>query len=219
MADIVRDLSRIPEHLSYLRRMRRSVDGPLRERVTVAKRALDGGGWWRQPMRLPARGAQRPSSQIAIGERVFVGRHAWINLTSADARLRLGDGVVIGNSFTVGCGASIDVGDGVMMSDRVTILDQLHDFRSWVAEAVAAGRDPVCDWGLTDAAPVAIGSGTWLGIGVVVLPGVTIGKGCAVGANAVVTRDLPDHSVAVGVPARIIGSAVQETRDPSVTQL
>ena len=199
MADIVRDLSRIPEHLSYLRRMRRSVDGPLRERVTVAKRALDGGGWWRQPMRLPARGAQRPSSQIAIGERVFVGRHAWINLTSAEARLRLGD--------------------GVLMSDRVTSLDQLHDFRSWVAEAVAAGRDPVCDWGLTDAAPVAIGSGTWLGIGVVVLPGVTIGKGCAVGANAVVTRDLPDHSVAVGVPARIIGSAVQETRDPSVTQL
>ena len=49
-----------------------------------------------------------------------------------------------------------------------------------------------------------IGDGSWLGYGSVVLPGVTIGRHVVVGANSVVTHDLPDYSVAVGVPARVI---------------
>jgi acetyltransferase-like isoleucine patch superfamily enzyme len=51
---------------------------------------------------------------------------------------------------------------------------------------------------------VKIGSGSWLGYGSVVLPGVTIGEHCVIGANSVVTRDVPSYSVAVGVPARVI---------------
>jgi acetyltransferase-like isoleucine patch superfamily enzyme len=51
---------------------------------------------------------------------------------------------------------------------------------------------------------VVIGDGSWLGYGAVVLPGVTIGKHCVIGANSVVTSDIPDFSVAVGVPARVI---------------
>ena len=197
----------------------RSVEGPRSERKKVAAMTKAGGGWWRQPMRLPARGDQRPSTQIEVGRNVFIGAESWINLTNRHARLVVGDGVVIGNSFTIGCGARIEIGAGVMMSDRVTLLDQLHDFRRWVAEALADGREPTCTWDLTEAEPVVIGSGTWLGIGVVVLPGVTIGKGCAVGANAVVTKDLPDFSVAVGVPARVIGSAIGDDRPEDVHQL
>ena len=53
-------------------------------------------------------------------------------------------------------------------------------------------------------APVVIGDGSWLGTNAVVLPGVTIGRHVAVGAGSVVTGDLPDNSVAAGVPARII---------------
>jgi len=219
VADLARELSNLRDQIRYLQRMRRSVDGPLTERLAVARRALERGGWWRQPMRLPQRGDRRPSSQIDIGERVFIGKHSWINLTSPDATLVLGHDLAIGNSFTVGVGAHVEVGNGVMMSDRVTLLDQLHDFRSWVAAAVAADREPIADWGLTEPSPVKVGAGTWLGIGVVVLPGVTIGKGCAVGANAVVTRDLPDYAVAVGIPARVIGSALDEARDETVTQL
>jgi acetyltransferase-like isoleucine patch superfamily enzyme len=52
--------------------------------------------------------------------------------------------------------------------------------------------------------PVSIGDGSWLGAGVVILPGATIGKHVAIGANSVVTGSLPDYCVAVGAPARII---------------
>jgi acetyltransferase-like isoleucine patch superfamily enzyme len=51
---------------------------------------------------------------------------------------------------------------------------------------------------------VVIGDGSWLGHGSVVLPGVTIGRHVVIGANSVVTKDIPDFSVAVGVPARVV---------------
>ena len=59
--------------------------------------------------------------------------------------------------------------------------------------------------------PVSIGSGSWLGHGVVVLPGSRIGKNVAVGANSVVTGDLPDFCVAVGAPARVIRRYSQDS--------
>ena len=52
--------------------------------------------------------------------------------------------------------------------------------------------------------PVVIGDGSWLGHGTVVLPGATIGRHVVVGANSVVTGNLPDNCVAAGVPARVL---------------
>jgi acetyltransferase-like isoleucine patch superfamily enzyme len=52
--------------------------------------------------------------------------------------------------------------------------------------------------------PVAIGSDVWFGAGCSVLPGVTIGKGCVIGARAVVSKDLPEYAIAVRVPAKIV---------------
>ncbi|MBE7187857.1 DapH/DapD/GlmU-related protein, partial [Jatrophihabitans endophyticus] len=58
--------------------------------------------------------------------------------------------------------------------------------------------------GFTSRGPVVIGDNVWLGAHVVVTSGVTIGERCVVGANSVVTRDLPPFSVAVGAPARVV---------------
>jgi acetyltransferase-like isoleucine patch superfamily enzyme len=76
-----------------------------------------------------------------------------------------------------------------------------------VADHAHAFEDPttaVLDQGITKVAPVVIDDGAWLGENVFVGPGVRIGRGAVVGANAVVLRDVPDHGVAVGVPARVI---------------
>jgi acetyltransferase-like isoleucine patch superfamily enzyme len=52
---------------------------------------------------------------------------------------------------------------------------------------------------------VSIGEDCWLGTNVVVLPGVTIGKGAVVGAGAVVTKDVPEYAIALGIPAKVVG--------------
>ncbi len=70
---------------------------------------------------------------------------------------------------------------------------------------------------------VSIGDHTFLGFGCVVLPGVCIGRHCVIGANSTVTRDVPDYSVAVGNPARIIRrydhTTMQWVSEPKVEKL
>ncbi|WP_420063936.1 acyltransferase [Microbacterium marmarense] len=63
---------------------------------------------------------------------------------------------------------------------------------------------PIRDQALTRIAPVRIRRGAWLGQNVVVMPGVEIGAGAVIGANSVVTSDVPPRTIAVGAPARVI---------------
>ena len=90
---------------------------------------------------------------------------------------------------------SITIEDDVFFGPNVYVTDQNHGFDD---PNLPIGRQSVGE------EPVRIGEGSWLGANVVVLPGVTIGKHVAVGAGSVVTKDLPDHCVAVGSPARVI---------------
>jgi acetyltransferase-like isoleucine patch superfamily enzyme len=110
--------------------------------------------------------------------------------------------VVIGDRCVIGRGASIaghlgiEIADDVHTGPNVYITDQNH---AWDDPHVPIGRQSAPE------RPVRVGEGSWLGAGVVVLPGVRIGRHVAIGAGSVVTGDLPDHSVAVGSPARVIG--------------
>lgn len=66
--------------------------------------------------------------------------------------------------------------------------------------------------------PVRIGNDCWIGGNVIILPGVTIGEGCTVGAGSIVTRDIPPFSVAVGTPCQVkrtVVSAEEEEKDPN----
>jgi acetyltransferase-like isoleucine patch superfamily enzyme len=189
----------------------RSIDGSLRQRVALMRRARAADAEIRWPFRLPHAKGRDVAAQIEFGAGAYVGRQAWININSTTARLRIGEGSVIGNDLTVTCGGLVDVGPGVLMSARVCLLDQLHDYDDWMAAHFERGAPARFSWAMTEARPVIVGEGTWLGINVVVLPGVTIGKGCIVGANSVVTKHLPDYSVAAGAPARILRSSKRET--------
>ncbi len=112
-----------------------------------------------------------------------------------DGIVRIGDRCLIGRHSSLVGHYSITVEDDVFFGPNVYVTDQNHG----VADpTLPIGRQSVGE------KPVLIGAGSWLGANVVVLPGVTIGKHVAVGAGSVVTRDLPDHCVAVGSPARVI---------------
>lgn len=87
----------------------------------------------------------------------------------------------------------VRIGSRVLLGPSVSILAATHetDVRSRRA-------------GVEYARPVTIGDDCWIGAGVTIMPGVTVGKGCTIGAGSVVTRDVPDFSVAVGSPARVV---------------
>lgn len=127
---------------------------------------------------------------------------AWLSVVEEhrgrryEPRLRIGDRVEIGRDMVIACVGLIEIGADVLTGDRVFIGDTYHDFR--------APDTPVARQQMVDPKPVRIGQGAFLGVGAIVLPGVTIGDNAYVGAGAVVTEDVPDRCVVVGNPARVI---------------
>ena len=89
----------------------------------------------------------------------------------------------------------ITIGDDVQIGPNVQLLTPTHPLDAHLRRE---------KWEAAE--PITIGSNVWLGGGVIVLPGVTIGQNSVVGAGAVVTRDLPDNVVAMGIPARVVRS-------------
>jgi acetyltransferase-like isoleucine patch superfamily enzyme len=182
---------------------RSATEGSLRQRLALHRAARRAGATLRRPVRLPHADGDRPAHRITFGDGAFVGPNAWLTL-APQGSVHIGEGAAIAADLSISAGGPVRIGAGCLFSRGVTIVDQQHDVDRWVARARAANRPPRMTWDMTTAEPVTIGDGTWLGVGVVVLPGVTIGQGCAIGANAVVTQSIPDFTVAAGVPARPI---------------
>lgn len=107
--------------------------------------------------------------------------------------LHIGEHTFINSGCTFLDGADIFIGRHVLIGPNCQFYTPNHpmDYR--------LRRDDV-----ETCHPIRIGDDSWLGGGVVVLPGVTIGARCVIGAGSVVTRDIPDDSVAVGNPARVV---------------
>lgn len=113
----------------------------------------------------------------------------------ADRIVTIGDRCLIGRHSTIVGHRSITIGNDVWTGHGIHITDMNHGYEDPEAP-ISRQHQPE--------APVVIGDGSWLGHNTVVLPGVTIGRHVAIGAGSVVTRDIADFSVAVGVPARVI---------------
>ena len=122
-------------------------------------------------------------------------------------RIHVGDRVRIGPGCTIWAGPSqgrIVLGDDVLLGPEVLITVGKYDYNA---------GSPVRDQPMTEG-DVIIGRDVWVGCRAMVLPGVTIGDGCIVGAGSIVTKSLPAGSVAVGSPAKIIGQRLIRLRDP-----
>lgn len=144
---------------------------------------------------------------IEIGNNVSINYKTWLAalpLTGNNACvLKIGDGSCIGNFNHIYATSKIEIGKNVLTADKVYISDNLHSYENIEV--------PIMYQPIKQVGEVKIGDGTWLGENVCVI-GVTIGKHCVVGANAVVTKDIPDYAVAVGNPAKIIKRYCLETR-------
>ncbi|WP_297083026.1 DapH/DapD/GlmU-related protein [uncultured Demequina sp.] len=179
----------------------------LLDAMTLAQRARDlaftklaSGGFGRfgsgSRILLPPRlsGAEH----MAIGAGVLIGAGSWLIVPEQHApapNIVLGDRVRI-NGTAISAVSRVELEDGVAVARGCYISDHSHGF-----------DDPdsfVRDQPLGRVAPVVIRAGAWLGQNVVVLPGVTIGRGSVIGANSVVREDVPDRTVVAGTPARVI---------------
>jgi acetyltransferase-like isoleucine patch superfamily enzyme len=139
---------------------------------------------------------------IRIGAHTMIGPNVSLTAGMAPGQEMVSDPVVsIGDRTLIGQGSyivghfSIEIGDDIQTGPYVYITDQNHVYSD--PDVPIGAQWPV-------ESSVRIGSGSWLGTGVVVLPGSTIGRNVAVGAGSVVTGDLPDHCVAVGSPAKVV---------------
>lgn len=141
---------------------------------------------------------------IQIGQGTMFGPQATLSAGMVPGQTMVSDPVIsVGDRCLFGKGSGIvghlriTVGDDVWTGHHVYITDQNHGYEDLDV--------PISRQVMPERA-VSIGEGSWLGHGTVVLPGATIGRHVVIGANSVVTGDIPDFSVAAGVPARVIKS-------------
>lgn len=153
--------------------------------------------------------------QVQAGKNVYIGKHCalkgksnivlddgvtvrpYAQIWSGGGTVRIGRGSEIGERCRIPIANSLEIGEKVLLSPNVYITDCDHEYRNIDV--------PVIEQGIVQKGQaVSIGDGSYIGINTVIVGNVKIGKHCVIGANSVVTKDVPDYSVAVGIPARVI---------------
>jgi|TARA_B100001758_G_scaffold245417_1_gene258398 acetyltransferase-like isoleucine patch superfamily enzyme len=112
-----------------------------------------------------------------------------------DPVVRIGDRCLIGRGTSIIGHLAIEIGDDVFTGMNVYITDQNHGYEN---------LDEPIGKQLPNEQPVSIGEGVWIGSGAIILPGSKIGNHVVIGANSVVTGEIPSCSVAVGSPAKVV---------------
>lgn len=143
-------------------------------------------------------------NRIRIGEDCRFGlktvlfAHNQYNGFQVDGHIEIGDHCLFGDFINISSINSIKIGDNLLTGRWVTITDHAHGNSSFSQLNIPPNHRPLVSNG-----PVVIGKNVWIGDKATILPNVTIGDGAIIGANAVVTKDVPSYSIAVGNPATI----------------
>lgn len=125
-----------------------------------------------------------------------VGEDVWINQPlniAVGSTVTIGKGTYINSGLTLIDDGTITIGEGCLFGTGVTLCTTGHPIDP---EQRAKGS--------MYSFPVTIGDGAWIGAGVIILPGITIGKYAVVGAGSIVTKDVPEYTVAAGNPCRVM---------------
>lgn len=139
------------------------------------------------------------SKCIHLGNNIYFGKELFLSAWGGESFLKIGSHCSFGAFNHITCANKVIIGDYCLTGKWVTITDNSHGETDYDSLCMPPGKRPV-----TSKGPVIIGTNVWIGDKATILPGVTIGDGVVVAANAVVTKDVPAYSVVGGNPARIL---------------
>ncbi len=149
---------------------------------------------------------------VHIGDGVVVHEGVWFSIVRAhegiEPRFEIGDGVRMGRFCQISCAGRVVIEEEVLISDQVQIGDTYHEYENpdlpSTKQAMAPSR------------PVRIGRGALLNLGVVILPGVTVGESAYVEEGSIVTRDVPVGATVAGNPARVVDPGSKRGQSPTL---
>ena len=140
-------------------------------------------------------------NQMRVGEGVLIQRDCWLTIPfgcgeEESVKIILKSRVSVGKRTTITAARQVVIEEDVMLGANCLISDHFHAFNDVGIPIAAQGIDNI--------KPILIGRETWIGNNASIQAGVTIGRHCVIGTNSVVTASIPDFSVAVGMPARVV---------------
>ena len=163
-------------------------------RLAIHREMARRGAFARWPIQGNVLEALR-EGRMEVGEGTLFEPQVWIT-APGKARLRIGQGCFFNIGVMVAVHELVEIGDHCMFANGCFITDASHRFDD--------PEKPVPWQGFTTKGPTRIHDNVWFGAGVVVTSGVTVGERCVVGANSVVTQDLPARTVCAGAPAKVM---------------
>jgi len=142
---------------------------------------------------------------IEIEDKVFIREQIWLEAIKdmGEPSIQIKEGVYIGDFAHINACDSIVIEADVLIANHVFITDHNHNYENLDV--------PIRKQGISVINKVNIGKKSWLGEKVSII-GASVGRNCIIGANSVVTKDIPDYSIAVGSPARVIKKYCFETK-------
>lgn len=127
---------------------------------------------------------------------------AFIADENSNSKIHFGDRIQLNDYVHISSVKSVTIGDDVLIASHVYISDNSHGSykgdKNDTSPLIIPTKRPYYT------APVKIGNRVWIGEGVIIMPGVTIGNGSIIGAHSIVNKDIPENTIAVGSPAKVI---------------
>lgn len=133
-------------------------------------------------------------SGIHFGRNAYIGRNCTFDI-QPNAVLSVGDNITLTQGIFISACEAVNIGDDVLVGEYCSFRDANHNIEDL---ALPINRQPMV------ARPIRISDNVWIGRGCAILSGVSIGSGAVVGSNAVVTKDIAAHTIAAGVPAKLV---------------
>lgn len=160
----------------------------------------------------------RKPGHIILGHNIAIDDYVMLDgCCEEEVAIKIGDRTVISNGCVIQAKTgSLDIGNNCDIGAH-TIISSISGITLAPSVLIAGNcyiggaryhlediETPIMNQGIYSRGPISIGEGTWIGASATILDGVSIGQGCVIGAGSLVTADIPDYAIVVGVPAKVI---------------